>query len=384
MAASSRRKQVVDSETQADETRLADEFLQLARLSTQGRSQDVAMHLRRSTRRLATSNPELAQRLRDLLAHSSGAVEPVRRASSISSPGASDQVAQLVQIEAPVLEDCSMILSEDTELEIAQILAEHQDPDRLAQAGLVPTKAVLMTGPPGVGKTLAARRIAAHLGVRLVVLDLSAVMGSMLGQTGANLREVFEFACSERCVLLLDEIDAVAKKRNDHLDIGELKRLVTVLLQQLDNWPDDAGLIVGATNHPELLDPAAWRRFDTVIDFPLPNEAARRQAIEMYANADLPPSDQALVAAATEGFSFSDVERLVTNARRRTALQDVELADGLIELTGRHLRSLPLDRRRSTGVELARRRLASQRRVSELTGLSRDTIRKHTKDGANG
>src|SRR5690606_32775240 len=104
----------------------------------------------------------------------------------------------------------------------------------------------------------------------LLILDLASVMSSYLGRTGTNLRHVLDYAKSLDCVLLLDELDAIAKRRDDRGEIGELKRLVTVLLQQIDDWPPKS-LLIAATNHADLLDPALWRRFDVTLEFPIPD-----------------------------------------------------------------------------------------------------------------
>ena len=132
-----------------------------------------------------------------------------------------------------------------------------------------------------LGKTLAARWIAKKLNRPLIVLDLWAVMSSFLGRTGNNIRNVLDYAKGLDCVLLLDEFDAIAKRRDDAVEIGELKRLVTVLLQEIDEWPS-SGLLLAATNHPDLLDPAVWRRFELIVEFPMPTEAEIRQAIELF------------------------------------------------------------------------------------------------------
>ena len=122
----------------------------------------------------------------------------------------------------------------------------------------------------------------------------------LLGRTGANLRQVLDYAKQTPGVLLLDELDAVAKRRDDDAEIGELKRLVTVLLQEIDDWPP-GNLLLAATNHPELLDPAAWRRFEAVLEFePLPPEVLHRLIVETLSR--FSPADEArpngLLAAA--------------------------------------------------------------------------------------
>ena len=94
-------------------------------------------------------------------------------------------------------------------------------------------------------------------------------MSSFLGRTGNNVRNVLDFAKGVSCVFLLDEFDAIAKRRDDAVEVGELKRLVTVLLQEIDQWPA-SGLLIAATNHYNLLDPAVWRRFELVVGFPMP------------------------------------------------------------------------------------------------------------------
>ena len=153
------------------------------------------------------------------------------------------------------------LLSGDVEDSLGQLIAERRQSDRLQAMGLTPTRSAIFVGPPGVGKTLTARWLAAQLKVPLYVLDLTAVMSSLLGKSGTNLRAAIDFAKREPCVLLLDEIDAIAKRRSDDSDVGELKRLVTVILQEVDEWPASS-VLLAATNHPELIDPALWRRFD--------------------------------------------------------------------------------------------------------------------------
>ena len=149
-------------------------------------------------------------------------------------------------------------------------------------------------------------------------IDLATVVSSFLGNSGRNIRASFEYAKSGPCVLLLDEFDTVAKRRDDDTDIGELKRIVNVVLLELDRWPDTS-LLVAATNHPQLLDPAVGRRFDRRIEFELPGQLQRRRILDhLVAGADVDDHEILdLATALTEGYTGSDLMRLWQRIRRR-------------------------------------------------------------------
>ncbi len=208
----------------------------------------------------------------------------------------------------------------------------------------------------------------------LITLDLAAVMSSFLGRTGNNLRNVLDYAKGVECVLLLDEFDAIAKRRDDAVEVGELKRLVTVLLQEIDNWPA-TGLLVAATNHPDLLDPAVWRRFDVVLDFGMPDfeqlTAAAKQFLGESVNADWCKA----VAAAMQEMSFSDVERDLLRIRKEAVLASLPL-EGLLEgMISERAADMNAPDKQRLAVVLMEAGF-SQRRAHDLTGVSRDTIRK--------
>ncbi|WP_440575512.1 AAA family ATPase [Streptomyces sp. AC154] len=262
---------------------------------------------------------------------------------------------------------------------IEQLRDEHRNAERLARSGLTPSRTGLFTGPPGVGKTLAARWLADELKCPLLVLDLSSVMSSYLGRTGSNIRQVLDYAKSSPSVLLLDELDTVAKRRDDASEVGELKRLVTVLLQEIDDWPATS-LLLAATNHGALLDPAVWRRFDVVVEFPLPGPAELREALLHYCGSEAPDGLGFLVKVLA-GASFADAERLVMTARRRAALSDEHLFDSLLQLGQDRLRHLSQGERLQIAIDLMQDGDLSQRRASELTGVSRDTIRRRQREG---
>jgi len=129
---------------------------------------------------------------------------------------------------------------EEVEAQLTEVIEERSREKDLSAAGLAPTRSMLFVGPPGVGKTLAARWLASRLRWPLLTLDLAAVMNSFLGRTGTNLRTVLDYARKAQSILFLDEFDAIAKRRDDASDVGELKRLVTVLLQEVEECPECA------------------------------------------------------------------------------------------------------------------------------------------------
>jgi SpoVK/Ycf46/Vps4 family AAA+-type ATPase len=264
---------------------------------------------------------------------------------------------------------------------LEQILSERQHFDELTKQGLSPTRSIIFTGPPGVGKTLAARWIAHELRRPLLTLDLSAVMSSFLGRTGANVRHVLDYAKSVDGVLLLDELDSIAKRRDDVTDVGELKRLVTVLLQEIDDWPA-TGLLIAATNHAGLLDPAVWRRFEMRVEFPMPTNGSVRQAVDRFLGLSKASSAwHEVLAVALRGLSFSDIERQVMLARRSAVIRSAPLEDVLSDMIQSRVEPLPRKERGEIAMWLTEAGI-SQRQVHELTGVSRDTIRKNTKPGS--
>jgi MoxR-like ATPase len=268
------------------------------------------------------------------------------------------------------------VLRGDVSQAIEEVIAERERLEELAAAGVKPSRAVLMTGPPGVGKTMTARYVATRLGLPLVTIDLASVMSSYLGRTGQNLRAALSYGREHACVVFVDEFDALAKRRDDDSDIGELKRLVNVLLLELERWPSST-LLLAATNHPELLDRAMARRFDLVIDMDLP-DAERRRALLVARLADegrsVPNDVIDLIADLTDGSSGSDIERMVTAASRKAVLQDLPLAESLLAqaaaLTGKASRQ---DRDRLC--RLVSERLGwSNRRIAALLGVSHPTV----------
>jgi hypothetical protein len=356
---------------------LSKEMVHLARLALSGRTPDVQLFLRRLIKGAGTQYPEMVSKIESLL-EKSPTRSSVLRETDIAIPVDADSRLQLVRPEYPAAVDCVPIWSDFIAARLDQVVAERNRHDELINANLHPTKTLLFVGPPGVGKSLAARSLANRLDLPLITLDLSAVMSSYLGRTGANLRHVLDYAKEFSCVLLVDELDAVAKRRDDDSEIGELKRLVTVLLQEIDAWPA-GGILVAATNHPELLDPAVWRRFDMVIDFPMPTvqqvHAAVSRALVTHG------VDEVLIgvtSSAMVGHSFSDIDREL----RRMHREAIVSGDSFKAVIGRAIRAFlhdqPLESRKGCALRLVDAGM-SIREANEWTGVHRTVIAKLTK-----
>ncbi len=204
---------------------------------------------------------------------------------------------------------------------VRELVAEHHRADLLRSYNLEPRNRVLLIGPPGNGKTSLAEALADALNVPVLVVRYEAVIGSYLGETAQRIARVFEHARSRHCVLLFDEFDAVGKERGDAHETGEIKRVVSSLLLQIDALPSYV-VVVAASNHPELLDRAAWRRFQVRLELKLPT---RRQIEEWYYGFEqrtghsfgMQPKN---LASKLYGLSFAEVEDFSTDLLRKLIL----------------------------------------------------------------
>jgi hypothetical protein len=366
------------------------DLVQISRLAAEGKDEDLRLLMARLVRRYRTKNPDLSAELSRVL--ESAAASPARRTSRSSVERrdigtATDSEGALAVLRewdrTAFVEEPVFHASVRAQLEL--LLAERSRAADLRRHGLEPVGSAIFVGPPGVGKTQSAKWLASQLQLPMYSLDLTAVMSSRLGQSGANLRYALDYAKSQPSVLFLDEIDSIAKKRADHADVGELKRLVTIMLQELDDWPSTS-LLLAATNHPELVDPALWRRFGLEVSFPMPSKFEIDIAVRKFLGPDTDafgPYLQAL-GSVFVGQSFSDIERTLNRMRRSHALTrgtPVELVELLLQA---EVESLSRNEKIELALALVGKGELSQHQVSRLTTVSRDTIRKRSKEQSTG
>lgn len=193
--------------------------------------------------------------------------------STVSAPSAKDnRVSSLVDESSPKLRFEDLILSSSVKDSLRELVEEQSRVDLLRSYGLEPRNRVLLVGPPGNGKTSLAEALAESMMVPLLVVRYEGVIGSYLGETASRLKKIIDYAATRRCVLLFDEFETLGKERGDTHETGEIKRVVSSLLMQIDSLPSHV-IVVAATNHSELLDKAVWRRFQLRLEVPQPTRA---------------------------------------------------------------------------------------------------------------
>ncbi len=361
---------------------LKDDFVGLAKTALSERPQDIQAFIHRIAKRRRTTDDNLSRTLIELLRNNTTKSHPLRRVSEAAIPTNADTRVDLLRVEEHPHLPLEPVYDLDVWEILSRLVMERKRIGDLLNAGLEPTRTALFTGPPGVGKTLGARWVARELGVPLMILDLSTVMSSYLGRTGSNLRHVLDHAKSVDCVLLIDEFDAIAKRRDDSAEIGELKRLVTVLLQQLDDWPS-TGLLIAATNHSELLDPAIWRRFEQPVKFNIPTKKGIHAYLEKLFN-DIEPDMSKwidVLSVSLVGHSYNDIEREFNLARRSAVLNGKGLEHYISCM-------IPVDdlskcERTNIAAILTENDMLAKNKVRELTGVSYSAMRSHLSSDEN-
>ena len=300
----------------------------------------------------AKQHHQLADRLVENLRSSVSGSEPARMHDG-------GHGGLLFQIEAQ-RSLSSLVLSEQVRNICSELLEEQRRTDLLRSHGLEPRHRILLEGPPGNGKTTLAEAIAYELAVPLFVVRYEAVIGSFLGETSTRLRKLFEFIRTHSCVLFFDEFDTLGKERGDIHETGEIKRVVSSLLLQIDALPSYV-VVVTATNHPELLDRAVWRRFEIRIALPQPTrEQIESWLAQLQERLGKPFGiGIAQICKKLRPTSFSDLENFGLDLMRRAVLAGPSLRmKDLVEsrIAARHTSASPVKAKRQSKLRTTRAR----------------------------
>jgi SpoVK/Ycf46/Vps4 family AAA+-type ATPase len=223
------------------------------------------------------------------------------------------------------LED--LVLVDECRQSVTELIEEQQRASLLRSHGLDPRHSALLVGPPGNGKTSLAEAVAEALAVPFFVVRYEAMIGSFLGETAGRLKRVFDYARTTPCVLFFDEFDAVGKERGDTHETGEIKRVVTSLLMQIDDLPSYT-IVVAATNHAELLDRAVWRRFQLRLGLPAPTVKELTSYFERFFASleEKPRIPPGTIVKRLGRISYAEAEQFTLDVRRRWILSMKEEA----------------------------------------------------------
>lgn len=257
---------------------------------------------------------------------SSNALTGEQLIPTVKAPVDRETSAPLAEIIFPKTKPITLpIFESGLASSINNILDEWKHVDKLKMKGIEPALSLMLFGAPGTGKTLLAHHVGETLGLPIIVARLDGLLSSFLGTTARNIANLFAFANRYKCILLLDEFDAIAKLRDDPNELGELKRVVNTLLQCLDER-SKIGFTIAITNHELLLDSAIWRRFDLRIEIPKPVALARRTILQNHFNDLIKITEVQLdfLVWLSKGYSGSDIEKLAFFIQRKIAILDKE------------------------------------------------------------
>lgn len=230
------------------------------------------------------------------------------------------ELGSLLTVSYPDARLADLVLSADLGARLAHVLLEQRQRDTLAHHGLRPARRLLLIGPPGTGKTSTARVLAGELGLPLFAIRLDTIITKYMGETAAKLRLIFDALVETRGVYLFDEVDALAGDRAAANDVGEIRRVLNSFLQFLEEDASES-LVVAATNHPQLLDNALYRRFDTVMDFSLPDDGMVQTVIRnRLALFQINNLSWVRILESAGGLSHAEIATAAENAAKRSVL----------------------------------------------------------------
>lgn len=296
------------------------EILKLAEASVQSdRKKAIAYASQLADKLDQSGEVKAAARLRRVISSGSASVSPASTSIAERLPVDSESRLSLADEVMVRPGDVEIFLDEHVQSVLDEFIRYVSASDKLIAEGVGVAPSLIAFGPPGCGKTEMARLIASRLGLPLITARTDTLISSYLGSTAKNLRLLFDHAASRPCVLFLDEFDAIAKLRDDRFELGELKRVVVSLLQNIDAIQGHT-VLLAATNHEHLLDPAIWRRFAYRVKIDLPAAEARACIFKRFLGEGAPSKAIQKFAEASDGLSGSDIKEVCEAARREQIL----------------------------------------------------------------
>lgn len=297
---------------------------------------------------------------------------------------ASPDANKLFEFRKSKVTSNDIVLSAQNRNIFEEIKRNYENRDRLKKHGLSEEIKVLLYGHPGTGKTLFAYALAGDLGIPVLHIYIDVLISSYLGETGKNIKSIFQEAFSQECILFLDEFDAIAKQRDDQQELGELKRVVTVLLQNIDELSPN-NILIAATNHEHLLDKAIWRRFDYQLNLGYLDKSSLTKLYSLLLK-DFKKIDFELLAELSEGISGALIRQIVEKSLKRNflegkntdELQDLILLELIKNFSAR--KEIPNDAKMKKILAIAIRSLKKANKkytyefLAEVTGMPHSTL----------
>lgn len=335
------------------------------------------------SRRIKKESPEISAEILKILSCVNSGSDVFRSINLPPVPVDVETRHQLVKVEEPIMIE-EPILEKRVFEELKGFVKERGFVERFLEEGILPSNSILLYGKPGVGKTYVAKWLAYMLNMPMITLDLANSISSYLGRSGQNIKSIFEYTKDQNIILFLDEIDAIAKRRDDVSDLGELKRLVNVLLKELDDCPAGC-VIIAATNHPELLDKAIWRRFDRNIEVNVPGDTERKLLFERglgkYKD-DINEEILSLIIKGTYEKSAADICKMCDHIKRRRILNPEESITTCV--LKEYCEAVVLDTRERK-IQICKNIKKSNDRItikeiSSITGISQSSVDRYLKE----
>lgn len=263
---------------------------------------------------------KLAEELRELIDAAKARLTSTEGAIPINRP--KGELASLLSVSYPDRRLSEMVLSAPVLHGLQRVLKEQRHLSKLRSHGLSPRRKLLLVGPSGTGKTMSAAALAGELGIPLFLVRLDALITKFMGETAAKLRQVFDAAATTRGVYFFDEFDAIGSQRGMGNDVGEVRRILNSFLLMIEQ-DHTSSVIVAATNHPEILDAALFRRFDEVVEYTAPSsdeiQALLRMRLSSYVRSN---NEIAELARDALGLSHAEIARATDDAVKEAVMHD--------------------------------------------------------------